>query len=306
MGWQDRDYSQADYNPRGGGFGGRGGGQMRFGNPLQGVSMVKWLLAINVGVFLIDIMVGGVVQSPNVPAPNSPTAWGAFTFESTLVHWQVWRWFTYQFLHGSLMHVLFNMIALFFFGPIMERWWGSKRFLAFYLLCGACGAWLYAVLVYLNVVGSGYLVGASGSIFGILAGCAMVSPNTTVLFMMFIPMRMRTMALLAIVFAAFVILTGGDNPGGQAAHLGGALFGFLLVRNPRALDFADTIGPRKPADRAAREIERREKKRDRKSEKNQAEVDRILTKVKEHGLHSLTEAEKKTLQRETDRQRRAS
>ena len=70
------------------------------------------------------------------------TAYGNFNVPEGVNGYQFWRLLTYQFLHGGYVHLGMNMMALYVFGPLIEKWWGPKRFLAFYLLCGACGAWL--------------------------------------------------------------------------------------------------------------------------------------------------------------------
>src|SRR5690606_25472364 len=109
---------------------------------LSGHSMVTWLLAINIIVFVLDAILTGSRRA----AMASPSYWGAFDIERGVYGLQLWRWITYQFIHADFFHILFNMIGLFFFGRLMEAWWGSRRFLAFYLLCGTVGAVLYTVL----------------------------------------------------------------------------------------------------------------------------------------------------------------
>ena len=268
-----------------------------FASPLSGSSITKRLIILNVVVFVVDQFLVNLARAPQY----SLSALGAFELTRATRGLQLWRWVTYQFVHAHVWHLVFNMIALYFFGPLMERWWGSRRYLAFYLLCGISGAVLYALLV--PFLGPGFMVGASGSIFGILAGAALVAPDQTVLFMMFLPMKLRTLALILMGVAAYTVFTAGPNAGGQAAHLGGAALGFVLMKNPHWLGFAQrpllrrrpVPGPvtRPPPDAHARR-------------KQEAELDRILTKVKDQGLHSLSEKEKKTLRDATDRQRRAS
>ncbi|RYD27140.1 MAG: rhomboid family intramembrane serine protease, partial [Verrucomicrobiaceae bacterium] len=97
--------------------------------------VTKWLLIINVVVFLADVMSGGYL-----------TYYGTFAVRTGLFGGHVWEFITFQFLHGSVGHILFNSIALYFFGPLMERWWGNWKFLAFYLLSGVGGALLYSLL----------------------------------------------------------------------------------------------------------------------------------------------------------------
>ena len=113
MGWQDRHYQQ-----------GGGGG---LGDRLSGASVVTWLLGINGVVFLLDSVLGGSTRGNAL----APSYWGHFSVDKAITGLQIWRGITYQFLHGNFFHLFFNMLALYFFGPLMERWWGSKRFLAF-------------------------------------------------------------------------------------------------------------------------------------------------------------------------------
>lgn len=214
---------------------------------------------------------------------------------------------SYQFLHYDFMHILFNMIGLYFFGPMLEKWWGSRRFLAFYLLCGISGAAVMTLLSFvpgLLFVGSlTQLVGASGSLFGILAGAAVLFPHQRVMLLFPpIPMAMRTMALLFMGLAFLSVMAGTPNAGGDAAHLGGALLGFILIKNARWLNWADRLSPSAIQDGVNKG--RFERKR-RREVADQAEVGRILDKVRDKGLASLTRKEKNTLNEETERQNRA-
>ena len=288
MAWHDRDYNQYEY---------RSGPSMM--QHMGGKSMVFWLLCINGGVFLLDAVLVGSRRGSSL----APHDWGAFSVGQGVFGLQLWRMITYQFLHGGLMHLLFNMIGLYFFGPLMERWWGSRRFLAFYLLCGIGGAGLYTALSFvpglLGVSIHSSLIGASGCIFGILIGCAVLYPNQRVMLIFPpIPMTMRTMALCFLGLGVLSLMAGSANAGGEAAHLGGAALGWFLIKNPRWLNFVDRnwFG----------DLQRHRQERQRHAAaKEDAQVDRILSKVREHGLASLTNREKKTLQRATDRQRRA-
>ncbi|MCC5828043.1 MAG: rhomboid family intramembrane serine protease [Phycisphaeraceae bacterium] len=281
MGWEDRDYGR-----------GQAGGEYRMGAGLQGMSVVRWLLVINAGVHFLSYITGGV-----------PLALGYFSIETALTHFQFWRWFSYQFLHANMLHLLVNMIGLYFFGPILEQWWGSRRFLAFYLLCGVSGAWFFSVLFFLvpdllGIAAATPLVGASGSIFGIFAGAAVIAPHQKVMLLFPpIPLKMRTLAIILMAVAFLTIAAGGDNAGGEAAHLGGALLGFLLVRRPWALDFVDRYFGEEANERR-RMVDQARKRRER--EELEKEVDRILAKVKDQGLQSLTRNEQRTLRRASE------
>jgi rhomboid family protein len=309
MAWQDRHYNQDSFNS-----GGRGGFAGGIGGRLGGASVVTWLLGINCVVFLLD----GVLSSGMRSQGLSPTYWGNFNVEQGLYGLQLWRWVTYQFLHDGFFHLLVNMIGLYFFGSMLEKWWGSRRFLAFYLLCGICGALLLSPIA-INTPGLIFnldllhaqgvqpiqitIVGASGSVFGILAGAAVLFPHQRVMLLLPpIPMKLRTMALLFLGLAALSVIVGSDNAGGEAAHLGGALLGFVLVKNPGWLNWADRLST--SAIQAGVNKGRFERKRKREVI-DQTEVDRILDKVRNKGLASLSRKEKKTLNDATERQKRA-
>jgi len=145
------------------------------------------------------------------------------------------------------------------------------------------------------------LVGASGAIYGILVGCAVLFPNQRVqLLFPPIPMSMRTMALVFLSLAVLSVLAGTPNAGGELAHLGGAAFGFILVKNPRLLNWADRMSTQAIQDGYTKG---RYERRIKKEQAGREEVDRILAKVSEHGLHSLTKRETKILKQDTDRLR---
>ncbi|MFI4861621.1 MAG: rhomboid family intramembrane serine protease, partial [Phycisphaerales bacterium JB063] len=217
---------------------------------LDDAVVVKWLLGINIAVYLLDQMLRVSLHTVyGTSTPGYFTYLGNFNIPQAMNQWELWRLFTYQFLHGNLFHLVMNMMALYVFGPMMATWWGTRRFIAFYLLCGACGAWLMAMLTYAGLLApvagpGGWLVGASGSIFGLLVGVAMVAPKLEV--KLIFPPIWLTVRRLAFVFG-LISLAGlllDWNGGGNAAHLGGALFGYVLIKRPWTLDWADREAPK--------------------------------------------------------------
>jgi membrane associated rhomboid family serine protease len=245
------------------------------------------------------------------------TAWGYFSTATALPHedpltgWgglQVWRFVTFQFLHANLNHLIFNMLTLYFFGGMVEQYLGRKRYLAFYLLCGVCGALMYLLLNGLALGGQTLfgprfevpgllfndatlpLVGASAGVFGVIMAGAYLAPNAEVLLFFFLPMRLRTLAYGLLGFAVLAVWFGWSNAGGEAAHIGGALAGYYFIRNPHHLHgMFDFLGQFDPTSRVARA--RAAARRGGAG----AEIDRILAKIREQGLHSLTEGEKQLL-----------
>jgi membrane associated rhomboid family serine protease len=145
-----------------------------------------------------------------------------------------WQVVTYGFMHGSLPHLLFNMLALLMFGAPLEHVWGNRRFLIYFLTCivGAAVCQMVVGMWTVSQGGPAYpTVGASGGVFGLLLAYGMLFPNQRVMLLIPpIPMKART---LVIVYGAIELMLGvtGTQPGvAHFAHLGGMLFGWLLIR----------------------------------------------------------------------------
>ena len=290
MGYADRDYFRdASTRPPG---------------RLAAAPVVKWLLVINLGVFLIEVLF-------SVTEPFNE--WGAFTVQEGVQQFQLWRLITFQFLHADFGHLLFNSIAIFVFGSIMEEQLKSKTFLIFYLACGVVGAlnaWFLAILLKDY---NWFLVGASAGVFGILVIAAISAP-TTIVRLIFPPVSLslrrlaRIFLFIGLVFAAFKTLAG-ENQFGEAGHFGGALAGLVLWKVPVLRTLLERLGRARPAkarpkrptqQQQARGSKRYEKKlrpKSKVSKRDATEVDRILDKINEHGLHSLTQEERELLTR---------
>jgi membrane associated rhomboid family serine protease len=195
-------------------------------------SITNWLIAINVAIFVIDIIGKGWLMS-----------WGYFSYEKAIRHVQLWRFITFQFLHADVGHLFFNMFSLYFFGNLVEGRLGRKRYLPFYLICGTAGALAYLGLWRIGLVlGSSEspMIGASAGVFGVLIAAVKIAPDMRVQ-MIFPPvtLRMTTLAWIFIGFAVLTIISKGQNAGGEAAHLGGAFVGWLLMSNHGWLNVFD-------------------------------------------------------------------
>ncbi|HLP84271.1 MAG TPA: rhomboid family intramembrane serine protease [Phycisphaerales bacterium] len=238
---------------------------------------------------------------------------------------EVWRLITFQFLHGSLLHIGFNMLGLWMFGKIVEEHMGRKKYLAFYLLCGICGGLMYLILNGLGTifVKQGWppfpgllinspmapLVGASAGVFGVIMASAYFEPDLRVqLLLPPVPMRLKLFAYCYVGLAIVMVLWGTKNAGGEAAHIGGAIAGYFFSRNSHLLlDFFDVVGDsrkpsRGPKTKAVIDKVLKPAKAE-FSEKEQAlfaEVDRILDKQRTEGIDKLTDAEKETLRKATE------
>jgi len=164
-----------------------------------------------------------------------------------------WQLLSYAFLHGSFMHLAFNMLALVMFGAQLEHTWGDRRFLTYYLVC-VVGAGLCQLLVGSMAVSQGQgpypTIGASGGVFGLLLAYGMLFPNQRVMLLFPpIPMKARTLVILYGVFELSLGLTGWQPGVAHFAHLGGMLFGWLLIRYWRG---QPPFGGRKPPTKPTR------------------------------------------------------
>ena len=273
MGLYDRDYTQQENDPQ---------QQMRLGLPSI-TPAVKWLLIINSVIYLVNVLIAGFTNSPFTFLQDfltvNPTSWHQIA--------QLWRLITYQFVHWDLQHIFWNMLGLFFLGPLLEQNWGSRKFLTFYLSCGAAGGVFYTLLVMVGFLPAGPMAGASGAILAVLTACAILFPHVVVFFII-VPMPIRVAAILLIIMSAFTILSKGVNAGGEAAHLAGIAAGAFYVlsdswRTTLKLRFKSSSW-----------------ERNRKKElRFRIEVDRILKKVHDSGLQSLTPSEKRLLKKAT-------
>ena len=147
---------------------------------------------------------------------------------------QLWRPFTYMWLHAGPMHLIFNMFALWMFGSTLALAWGEQRFLRYYLTCGIGAGWLIATYPYLlSAVGvpSADLfiptLGASGAVYGVMLAYSLIWPDRTIM-LIFPPVAFRAIWLIPILF--FFELYSGQSNVSHVGHLGGVLVGWLYLR----------------------------------------------------------------------------
>lgn len=279
MGLYDRDYTRSGYNMYNSGY--QRAPQMRMRFP-QITPMVKKLLIINVSVFMAGVFVP--------PLGQWLVQWFSVLPENFTMGIQIWRWISYQFLHGGLGHIALNMLALYFLGPTVEKHWGSRKFLIFYLGCGTAGAIFYSLLVSVGFLHAAPMVGASGSILGLLAACAILFPHFVVFIFLF-PVPIRVAAVMLTVIYLVAVVSRGANAGGDAAHLAGMAAGAGYIWSARwRRKFWQQLSDKK------------RKKYQSQQRKLQFELDRILQKVHEHGIHSLSSREKRILKQATKQQ----
>ncbi len=177
---------------------------------------VKHIILINVCMLVMTMLDGSLM--------NRLFALNPITFI-----YKPWQLVTYMFMHGGIGHLFFNMYTLYIFGSVLENIWGTKKFLTFYFVTGIGAALIHIAVQYLT--GSFALtVGASGAIYGILMGYAMLYPDS-ILTLLFPPVSMKA-KWFVLVFAGIELLFGvtGTQAGvAHFAHLGGLVFAFLLL-----------------------------------------------------------------------------
>ena len=298
--------------------------------------MTKNLLVINVLAFLAT----WVFQRSGI---DLNALFGLHFFLASDFH--VYQFLTYMFLHGGFTHILFNMFALWMFGSVIERVWGSKKFIFYYIVCGVGAGIIQEIVQYVNYSVQGLAaydyvsiggqrmamelflnqwmtIGASGAVYGILLAFGMIFPNER-LFIIPIPFPIKAKWLIIgyIAIEAFSAFSAPGDGVAHMAHLGGMLFGFLLIRywqkhpdssqrfgRSSGQEFFDNLKRRYDSRREKNrqngrfsDSEHRDPRRESDEEYNarqhqrQQEIDAILDKIRQSGYDSLTKEEKKKL-----------
>ena len=312
MGIYDRDY----YRDEGGG-----------GNFLStGARACKLLISITIIVYILQLF----DQQSNILI-----RWLALTEVGTRVDYELWRLVTYAFLHDqkSLFHILFNMLALWWFGQELEAIYGSKEFGAFYLVAAFLSGVAFLLLTMIVKDSSQVLVmGASGAVGAVFVAFAYLYPRRIINIFGILPIEARWLAVLYFLFDLHPVILqigGADRHDGvaHACHLGGAIFGFLYARNqwrltpsrwrfsrgwffgwgkPKVRTFGErstSIGsnrPLRPRSSSHLKIFNGEADESNTEESESSSifkkrVDEVLAKISREGQESLTPEEKKIL-----------
>ena len=238
---------------------------------------VRRLIIANIVVFFLEQTVPGVVNSlALVPA---------------FVYLQPWTIVTYMFVHANFTHILFNMLALYFFGPRVEERIGSLRFVTLYAVSGVSGAILSTVLAPKAAV-----IGASGAVFGVMLAFAMFWPTAQIYIMAILPIEARLAVFLMAGLALWSGLHGSRTGVADFAHLGGFAGGWLYIKwlgmRHGARRFRSKATPKITSDKLnnSRRVDPQSV-----HEVNRDEVNRILDKISTSGLNSLTTQERQFL-----------
>lgn len=189
---------------------------------------VQMLILMNIAGFVVQLLAHPVEQWLANPWLRIDE-WLAFQ-PAAFLRGLVWTPFTYQFLHGGLLHLFLNMLWLFVFGPDVERLLGSRQFIFFYIGCGALGV-LATLVPYLAGESAGpMIIGASGATMGVLVAFAMIDPKRQFfLFPLPVPITAVWLVILVVMFN-ILTLNSGHSGISVATHFGGMLAGFALMK----------------------------------------------------------------------------
>lgn len=277
-------------------------------NLLRGKDTLFSLIIVNVAIFIVcaTFRVIGVLFELHYP-DLGPYFEVSSNIRIALTHF--WTLFTYMFLHYDILHILFNMLMLYWFGIIFRSYFTSKHLLAVYILGGISGALFYILtfnsIPYFIKMGDSFMIGASGAVTAIIFASAFYNRNQEVGLLFF--GRVKIIYIALFIFALdFIALGGGNNTGGHVAHIGGAIFGYLFATQylkgrditkwfNLTIDKLFNLFKR----RSPMKVSYRKGKSDadysQQRHNNEVEIDRILDKIKQSGYNSLSDSEKKRL-----------
>jgi membrane associated rhomboid family serine protease len=273
---------------------------------------VQWLLGLNIGVYFLQLTLFG-----------QDATYSTLALDPARFPGEWWTVVTYMFVHGWLAHLAFNMFTLWMFGPRLEHLWGTRSFVQFYIWCGLGGAFAHLLFAQHTSV-----VGASGAISGVLVAYALRWPDEEVYVFGVIPMKSRW--LIAAMIGMNIIFALSPSSGiDWTAHVGGMAFGWVFLKLSSLGGLSRVRGwvsalpeesedmPRAvPRNRSMRDQTRgvdevvsrsnavvlRESKalqhmpRQESPKEHAAKVNRVLDKISQHGMNSLTKEERKLLE----------
>ncbi|MEJ8803010.1 rhomboid family intramembrane serine protease [Pontibacter sp. H249] len=279
---------------------------------------LKQLILINVIVFLFFLIIG------------TPLSWMGFSWveQITLYYLSLpsdpmefilkpWTLITYFFTHEGFFHILFNMLNLYWFGMLLNEYLGNRRLLSLYILGGIAGGLLY-IAMYNLLPGfsarsaNAQLIGASASALAIVVGAATLLPNYTFNLLLIGPVKIKWIAAALVLMSWAFAREGSGNAGGNIAHLGGALIGWIFVKQLQRgidlgrpilaiTDFFGNLFKKRPklkvTHRAANPFSngRSTTTTQPSGKPSQHEIDRILDKISSSGYESLSKEEKQKL-----------
>lgn len=217
---------------------------------------------------------------------------------------QPWSIISYFFLHMNFMHILWNMLFLYWFGKIITDNIGNNALISLYVLGGIIGGLLYMatyniIPYYGDRVSESLMLGASAGVFSVVVGSATLMPNYTFYLLLIGPVRIKYIALFYVLLSFFDV--AGSNAGGEIAHLGGAFIGYIFIKQLQngvnigegIINLINLFNKKKRKKESKKDVSQDLRKGS--MEPSQDEVDKILDKISDSGYSSLTKKEKERL-----------
>ncbi len=277
-------------------------------NTFRAGNILAKLIYINVGLFILIRLMGVIFLLFNIPGisflqylqmPSSPE----------LLLYRPWTVITYMFTHFDFLHILFNMLWLYWFGGLFLNFFSERQLGGLYLLGGIAGAVLfmlaYNIFPYFQTVASSsYLMGASASVMAIVFAVSFYRKDLEI--NLFLIGRVKLIYLALFTFVIDLLAITSDNAGGHIAHIGGALFGIwfamrikegkdLTALMNRLLDWVVNLGKRKPKMKVTYKRAETDYEYNARKNRESADLDAILDKLKRSGYESLSADEKRQL-----------
>ncbi len=269
----------------------------RFGGPITDI--LKKLLIVNAGIFvlqhILDLFLSGAFER----------IFG-LNHVGLLYEFKIWQLFTYMFLHGNLLHLIFNLLALWMFGGELEQRWGKKIFLQYYFFCGIGAGFFIAAMNYIVYTYYGYApvtIGASGAIYGILLAYGMTWPNREVLLYFLFPIKIKYLVIAFGLMEFLGTIAGAAGTGGSVSHighLGGLISGFIFIvfhRKKSRKDESDRSSKTGKLNQFLMQerLKRKQQEIDRRIQAKNI-IDSLLEKIAKEGMSSLTHKERSDLE----------
>ncbi len=244
--------------------------------------------------------------------------WLGATSNLSILPTRIWTIVTYMFVHDGFFHILFNMLWFYWFGKLIQEFLGSEKVIAIYVLGGLVGVLAFilgynAIPGFESVVDDATIVGASAGVTATVVAAAVFMPNYTMHLILIGPVKIKYIALVSV----FLILTGtrgNANVGGEFAHLGGAILGWIYITQLKkgnniggwvikSVNFLKALFSPQPKIRVTHRSEKKTRKRTASGSKkassasstSQEEIDAILDKISQKGYESLSKEEKQKL-----------
>jgi membrane associated rhomboid family serine protease len=263
----------------------------RSGNPLY------LFIGINILVFLIIglIAVAEFLFKTNTSLASWLGKQLSVPADLEILAYKPWTIITYMFLQREVFHILFNMLWLYWMGMIFMDFLNKRQFIFTYLAGGIAGAFLYLLAyntlpAFIDLTEKSFLLGSSASVMAIVVGTATLVPDYTIRLLLFGAVRLKYLAIAY--FVLDLIGMGGGNPGGSIAHIGGAILGFVFIKQlNNGRDFSKILKKKT----RLKVVPNKSNTRSETIHTDQDTIDKILDKISKSGYESLSKNEKEAL-----------